>query len=85
MIEALEGIQTEQEEYTILLEEMSLAKLREQETSLSKYSEMVEQTLDLKELEKHHFVIKPDYDPRLQELANKLTEVHTLVLLPKTC
>src|ERR1700728_2756378 len=43
--------------------------------SLSKYSEMVEQTLDLSELDKHNYAIKPDYDDRLKELAEKLTEV----------
>lgn len=80
MIEALEGVQTEQEEYSTLLEEMSLSKLREHEASLAKYSEMVEQTLDLKELDKHKYVIKPDYDPRLQDLAEKLTEVCILGL-----
>lgn len=36
---------------------------------------MVEQTLDLDELDNHNYVIKPDYDPKLQELAGKLTEV----------
>lgn len=36
---------------------------------------MVEETLDLKELDKHNYVIRPDYDPRLQDLAEKLTEV----------
>ena len=36
---------------------------------------MVQQTLDLDELENHNFVIKPDYDSRLQELADKLAEV----------
>jgi hypothetical protein len=36
---------------------------------------MVEQTLDLDELENHNYVIKPDYDPKLQELADKLTKV----------
>ena len=36
---------------------------------------MVQQTLDLDELENHNFVIKPDYDDRLQELADKLTGV----------
>ncbi|KAJ4001111.1 muts domain V-domain-containing protein [Lentinula boryana] len=75
MIEALEGMQTEENEYFNLLEEMCLQKLKEHEGSLSKYSEMVEQTLDLKELDKHNYVIKPDYDPRLQELMEKLTEV----------
>jgi len=36
---------------------------------------MVEQTLDLNELDHHKFVIKPDFDPRLQELSEKLIEV----------
>lgn len=36
---------------------------------------MVEHTLDLSELDRHNYVIKPDYDPRLQELADKLAEV----------
>lgn len=42
---------------------------------MSKYAEMVEQTLDLSELENHNFVIKPDYDERLQALADKLAEI----------
>lgn len=36
---------------------------------------MVEQTLDLEELDNHNYVIKPDYDERLGELAEKLGEV----------
>ena len=36
---------------------------------------MVEQTLDLKELDNHNYVIKPDYDPHLQELAKSLGKV----------
>jgi hypothetical protein len=36
---------------------------------------MVEQTLDLDELDNHHYAIKPDYDDRLKTLAEKLTEV----------
>ena len=36
---------------------------------------MVEQTLDLNELDNHNYVIKPDYDERLQELAEKLANV----------
>lgn len=48
---------------------------KEYEASLSKYSEMVQQTLDLDELENHNFVIKPDYDERLQTLADRLSEV----------
>ena len=36
---------------------------------------MVEQTIDLEELSSHNFVIKPDYDDRLRELADKLMEL----------
>lgn len=49
--------------------------VQEFDTSLSKYAEMVEQTLDLDELEHHSFVIKPDYDARLQALADKLKDI----------
>ena len=48
---------------------------QEHSKSLEKYSEMVEQTLDLDELSSHNFVIKPDYDERLRELADKLVEI----------
>ena len=36
---------------------------------------MVEQTIDLDQLSTHNFVIKPDYDDRLRELADKLGEI----------
>ena len=36
---------------------------------------MVQQTLDLDELENHNFVVKPDYDPELEQLAEKLKEI----------
>ncbi|GLB39260.1 putative component of the post-replicative DNA mismatch repair system (MMR) [Lyophyllum shimeji] len=75
LIEALEGVQSEKEEHTALVAELYLKPLGEHEASLGKYAEMVEQTIDLDELEHHNYVIKPDYDPRLQELAAKLTRV----------
>ncbi|KAG5644351.1 hypothetical protein DXG03_008648 [Asterophora parasitica] len=75
MIEALEGVQTENKDHFALVEEVYLTSLREYDASLGKYGEMVEQTLDLEELDKHNYVIKPDYDPKLQELAEKLTNV----------
>ncbi|CAA7268499.1 unnamed protein product [Cyclocybe aegerita] len=68
MVEALESVQCEEEGNSGLVEEESA-------TSLEKYGEMVEQTLDLSELDNHNYVIKPDYDPRLQELAEKLSQV----------
>lgn len=75
MIEALEGIQTDRKEFIPLVEDVYLNSLKEYQASLGKYAEMVEQTIDLKELDNHNYVIKPDYDPRLRELAGKLTKV----------
>ncbi|KAI0732603.1 DNA mismatch repair protein [Fomitopsis betulina] len=73
-ITTLDNVEASHEEYKALLEETYLAKFREFNNSLSKYAEMVEQTLDLDELENHNFVIKPDFDARLQALADKLKE-----------
>lgn len=36
---------------------------------------MVQDTLDLDELENHNFVVKPDYDPELEDLAEKLKDI----------
>ncbi|KAJ6578594.1 DNA mismatch repair protein [Mycena sp. CBHHK59/15] len=75
MIEALENVQTDKEEHSSLLEDQYLVALRGYNESLAKYAEMVEQTIDLEELDNHNYVIKPDYDERLGELAEKLAEV----------
>ncbi|KAK1226170.1 MSH2 protein [Marasmius sp. AFHP31] len=74
MIEALEGVQSEQSAHADLIGEIYLRPLKQHEESLSKYSEMVEQTLDLQEIDRHNYVIKPDFDPRLEQLAQKITE-----------
>ncbi|PPR07413.1 LOW QUALITY PROTEIN: hypothetical protein CVT26_013729 [Gymnopilus dilepis] len=74
MIETL--VQTELTDQNIsLVDEIYLKDMKECATSLEKYGEMVEQTIDLKELDNHNYVIKPEYDPRLQDLAEKLTQV----------
>jgi DNA mismatch repair protein MSH2 len=52
--------------------------VQELETNLSKYSEMVESTIDLDELDKHNYVIKPEYDATLKEISDKLKEVSAL-------
>ena len=56
-----------------LIKETYLNHLEEYAASLDKYAEMVEQTLDLSELERHNYVIKPDYDPRLRKLADQIS------------
>ncbi|TDL24664.1 DNA mismatch repair protein MSH2 [Rickenella mellea] len=75
MIESLNGVETPHETHRQLVEETYLIPLREHESNLEKYTELVEQTLDLDQLSSHNFVIKPDYDDRLRELADKLIEI----------
>ena len=40
---------------------------------------MVEQTIDLQQLDRHVYMIKPDYDERLQGLSEKIIEVWSLL------
>ncbi|GAA5986604.1 hypothetical protein JCM11641_005164 [Rhodosporidiobolus odoratus] len=61
--------------WTDLVEENWLAGLREYSASLLPYQEMVETTIDLSELDRHNFVIKPDFDDDLQDLMEKLSQV----------
>lgn len=56
-----------------LIKETYLNHLEEYAANLDKYAEMVEQTLDLSELERHNYVIKPDYDARLRKLADQIS------------
>jgi DNA mismatch repair ATPase MutS len=56
-----------------LIKETYLSNFEEYAANLDKYAEMVEQTLDLSELERHNYVIKPDYDPRLRKLADQIS------------
>ncbi|EKM56548.1 uncharacterized protein PHACADRAFT_207767 [Phanerochaete carnosa HHB-10118-sp] len=74
LVKNIESIDTT-DEYKVLIDETYLTKLKEFEVSLSKYSDMVQDTLDLDELENHNFVVKPEYDPYLEELAQKLKGV----------
>ncbi|KAL9709930.1 MSH2 protein [Leucoagaricus gongylophorus] len=75
MVQSLENVQPSDEEGIELIRDAYLNALREHDSQLGKYSEMVEATLDLEELDKHNYVIKPDYDDRLSELAKSLREV----------
>ncbi|KZT28144.1 DNA mismatch repair protein [Neolentinus lepideus HHB14362 ss-1] len=75
LIATLEALKPEQDQLEELINEIYLTKLREYDENLSRYSEMVEQTLDLDELDNHHFVIKADYDARLRQLADRLAEI----------
>ncbi|KAI0053218.1 DNA mismatch repair protein [Auriscalpium vulgare] len=72
LIENLKAVDAESDRRKELLQSIYLGPLEEYATSLDKYAEMVEQTIDLSELERHNYVIKPDYDARLKVLAGQL-------------
>ncbi|KAH7882344.1 DNA mismatch repair protein [Phlebopus sp. FC_14] len=75
LLETLESIQYEHEVHRSLVEEVYLGPFRSLSTNLSKYSDMVETTLDLDSLDTHTYAIKPEYDEGLQGLAAKLMEI----------
>ncbi|KAN0086029.1 MutS domain V domain containing protein [Tylopilus felleus] len=74
LIETLEAIQYERQAHEKLVDEVYLKLFKTLSDSLSKYSDMVETTLDLASLDTHTYTIKPAYDEGLQRLANKLME-----------
>ncbi|KAJ7018434.1 hypothetical protein C8F04DRAFT_1277735 [Mycena alexandri] len=76
MIQTLENVQTENEEYSALIDELYLVALKSFNENLEKYSEMVEQTIDLEQLDSHKYVIKPEYDDQLGALPEKLEATH---------
>ncbi|KAF8531333.1 DNA mismatch repair protein MSH2 [Gautieria morchelliformis] len=75
LINALKEIDSEKPEHRKLIEEQYVENLQEHESNLQKYVEMVEQTLDLSDTSSHTYVIKPEYDERLQDLAEQLSEL----------
>ncbi|KAF7318276.1 DNA mismatch repair protein 2 [Mycena chlorophos] len=74
LIEALESISSDDMEFSEIIDEFYLNRLRNFNESLLKYSEMTEQTIDLDEVDRHNYVIKPEYNEKLGELAEKLTK-----------
>lgn len=72
-IEALEAVVDE--EYQIPLEAQYTSKLRELSNFLGKLAEMVETTIDLDALDRHEFIIKPEFDDRLRIIKTKLDKV----------
>ncbi|KAL2045615.1 hypothetical protein N7G274_002043 [Stereocaulon virgatum] len=72
-IGTLEGIMDEQ--YKDPLDAAYTSKLIDYSNSLSKLQEMVETTIDLDALERHEFIIKPEFDESLKILRKKLDKV----------
>lgn len=72
-IEALETVVDEQ--YQVPLEEEYTSKLRDLSSFLGKLAEMVETTVDLDALDRHEFIIKPEFDDDLRIIRAKLDKV----------
>ncbi|KAH0845798.1 DNA mismatch repair protein msh-2 [Fonsecaea pedrosoi] len=72
-IEALETVVDEQ--YQVPLETQYTSKLKELSSFLGKLAEMVETTVDLEALDRHEFIIKPEFDEQLKVIRAKLDKV----------
>ncbi|KIW27987.1 DNA mismatch repair protein msh-2 [Cladophialophora immunda] len=72
-IEALETVVDEQ--YQMPLEAQYTSKLKELSSFLGKLAEMVETTVDLEALDRHEFIIKPEFDEGLKVIRAKLDKV----------
>ncbi|KAJ3485216.1 hypothetical protein NLG97_g6864 [Lecanicillium saksenae] len=72
-IGTLEGIMDEA--YRDPLDEAYTTKLRELSDSLGRLQDMVEQTVDLDALDRHEYIIKPDYDAGLRIIRKKLDQL----------
>lgn len=77
IIEVLEGKQNEleSEELKLLVETTWTAQIRDLFAPLTKLQELVETTVDLDALDRHEFVIKPEYDDDLQAFRARLDEI----------
>ena len=72
-IETLEGIMDEQ--YKDPLDAEYTSKLINYSNSLAKLQEMVETTVDLEALDRHEFIIKPEFDESLKIIRKRLDKL----------
>ena len=72
-IETLEGIMDEQ--YKDPLDAEYTSKLIHHSNSLAKLQEMVETTVDLDALDRHEFIIKPEFDESLKIIRKRLDKL----------
>ncbi|KAM4057924.1 mutS family protein [Hirsutella rhossiliensis] len=72
-IGTFEGVMDEA--YRDPLDEAYTAKLRDLSDSLGRFQDMVEQTVDLAALDRHEYIIKPEYDQSLRIIRRKLDKL----------
>uniref|UniRef100_H2YRN8 DNA mismatch repair protein Msh2 n=1 Tax=Ciona savignyi TaxID=51511 RepID=H2YRN8_CIOSA len=73
--ESMEKHAEELESNYNLLREMFIAPIRQLLLDFEKFTEMLDSTLDFKMVERHEYMVKCDFDPELQRLRSKMTEV----------
>jgi DNA mismatch repair protein MSH2 len=71
----LDQVKEDNPEHGALLDEVYTTALREHIEQLEKYTEMVENTIDLAELENHNYVLMPSLDDELQRFRDELIDV----------
>lgn len=62
-----------------IIDDLYTSKIKDAYSNLEKLQELIETTVDLNALDNHEFVIKPDYDERLQEIRGRLDELKKLM------
>ncbi|OBT67414.1 hypothetical protein VE03_03112 [Pseudogymnoascus sp. 23342-1-I1] len=72
-IGTLEGVMDEK--YKDILDEAYTVKIREYSESLSRLQEMVETTVDLDAMDRHEFIIKPEFDDSLRIIRKNLDKL----------
>lgn len=72
-VNSLEGVIDEK--YQVPLESEYTSKLRNLSNNFGKLAEMVETTVDLEALDRHEFVIKPEFDDSLRVIKKKLDKI----------
>lgn len=73
-LETLENVMDEQ--YQTPLEEAYTSKIREYAESLYRLQEMVETTVDLDAMDRHEFIIKPEFDDGLKVIRKRLDKLN---------
>jgi DNA mismatch repair protein MSH2 len=75
IVEALDNVKEQNPEHGSILNEVYTDALNDHIEKLAKYSEMVENTIDLDELESHNYVLLPSLDTDLQHFRERLIDV----------
>ncbi|KFH66052.1 DNA mismatch repair protein MSH2 [Podila verticillata NRRL 6337] len=75
LVSALAACETGSSEHTEMLNNEFTTPLDEYSTNLQKLQELVETTIDLDAVDRHEYMIKPDFDQNLKVLRSKMENV----------